>query len=58
MFDKDDEIYEFSDSNNINLDNLYNICNLGNSCNNVVNYCNNELNKDDDVTNYIKTKVF
>jgi len=56
MFDRDDEIYEFSDSNNISIDKLYTICNLSNSCNNVINKCNNKLNKDDDVTNYIKTK--
>ena len=56
MFDKDDEIYEFSDRKNINLDKLYTICNLINSCNNVDNKCNIKLNKDDDVTNYIKTK--
>jgi len=48
--------FEFSDSNNISLDKLYTICNLSNSCNNVIHKCNNKLNKDDDVTNYIKTK--
>jgi len=56
MFEKDDKIYEFSDRKNINLDKLYIICNLSNSCNNVVNKCNIKLNKDDDVTNYIQTK--
>jgi len=56
MFDSDDEIYEFSDSSNINLDRLFDICNLNNSCNTVVNKCNNnELNKDDKDKNYIKT---
>jgi len=35
MFDSDDDIFVFSDSNNIDLDKLPNICKINNSCNNL-----------------------
>jgi len=46
MFDNDDEIYEFSDSNNINLDELNKIFKIDVLCNKVTKNCNNDnLNK-------------
>ena len=49
MFDNDDEIYEFSDSNNINLDELNKICKIDVLCKNVTKNCNHNdnLNKDE-----------
>jgi len=57
MFDNDDEIYEFSDSNNINLDELNKICKIDVLCNNVTKNCNHNdnLNKDEN-KKYISKK--
>ena len=57
MFDNDDEIYEFSDSNNINLDELNKICKIDILCNNVTKNCNHNdnFNKDEN-KKYISKK--
>eukprot|EP00833_Pecoramyces_ruminatium_P009854 jgi/Orpsp1_1/1183886/evm.model.c7180000087119.1 len=57
MFDSNDEIYEFSDSNNINLDELNKICKIDVLSNNVTkNYNYNDyLNKDEN-KKYISKK--
>jgi len=48
MFDNDDEIYEFSNSDNINLDELNKICKIDVLCKNVTKNCNHNdnFNKD------------
>ena len=62
MFDSDDEIFVFSDSNNIDLDKLPKICKINNVCNNfnlnVNENCNNknDSNKDENNENYINKK--
>ena len=57
MFDNDNEIYEFSDSNNINLDELNKICKIDVLCKNVTKNCNHNdnLNKDEN-KKYISKK--
>ena len=57
MFDNNDEIYEFSDSNNIKLDELNKICKIDVLCNNVTKNCNHNdnLNKDEN-KKYISKK--
>jgi len=58
-FDSDDEVFEFSDNNNIDLDRLFSISKIDNSCKNLnfnVNDKCKDSNKDESNENYINKK--
>jgi len=59
MFDSDDEVFEFSDNNNIDLDRLFSICKIDNSYKNLNFNVNDKCkvsNKDKSNENYINKK--